>query len=103
MIAIDYFDGTSPTLVPARSVAELRRLASGSGIGIGVVDLDLVTVPEIARLREQFAIEIVCKHHARRCYVDCSMGAGTVDCCFVGEGARHLPSHSEEHGGVTVP
>lgn len=73
----------SPAVFTVRSIAELRRLAAQSLIRVGVLDLDLVTFQEIARLRKQLGIEIVCTHHSP----DDSMwtealGAGAFDCCF---------------------
>ncbi len=69
-----------------KSVAELRNLASRTTIEIGVLDLDLVNLQEIARLRQQLGIEIVCTHHAPDdARWSAALGAGAVDCCFVGD------------------
>lgn len=72
----------SPAVLTVRSIAELRKLAAQSSVRVGVVDLDLVTFPEIARLR-QLGIEIVCTHHAPddRMWTE-ALGAGAFDCCF---------------------
>jgi hypothetical protein len=68
------------------TVAELRKLASRSMIGIGVLDLDLVTLQEITRLRQQLGIDIVCTHHAPDDAMwSAALGAGALDCCFVGD------------------
>jgi hypothetical protein len=66
-----------------RSLAELQKLASKSSIRVGVLDLDVVTFPEIARLRRQLGIEIVCTHHAPddTMWTE-ALGAGAFDCCF---------------------
>jgi hypothetical protein len=72
----------SSAVFTVRSMAELRKLVAQSSIRVGVVDLDLVTFQEIARLR-QIGIEIVCTHHAPddRMWTD-ALGAGAFDCCF---------------------
>jgi hypothetical protein len=65
-----------------QSLAELRKLASKSSIRVGVLDLDVVTFPEVARLRQQLGIEIVCTHHAPDdgMWTE-ALGAGAFDCC----------------------
>lgn len=70
-----------------QSLAELRKLATKSSIRVGVLDLDVVTIPEIARLRRQLGIEIVCTHHAPDdvMWTD-ALGAGAFDCCFDEDG-----------------
>jgi len=66
-----------------QSLTELRKLATKSSIRVGVLDLDVVTIPEIARLRRQLGIEIVCTHHAPDDVMWTeALGAGAFDCCF---------------------
>src|SRR6266576_5807045 len=68
------------------SGAELWKLASRSTMGIGVLDLDVVTLQEITRLRPQLGIDIVCTHHAPDDAMwSAALGAGALDCCFVGD------------------
>jgi hypothetical protein len=65
-----------------QSLAELRKLASTSSIRVIVLDLDGVTFPEVARLREQLGIEIVCTHHAPDDVMWTeALAAGAFDCC----------------------
>jgi len=55
---------------------------------VGVLDLVLVTLQEIAELRRQFGIEIVCTHHAPEEEMwTAALGAGALDCCFVDDAA----------------
>jgi len=73
----------SSAVFTVRSIAELRKLAAQSLLRVGVLDLDLVTYQDIARLRTQLGMEIVCTHHSpddtmwRE-----SLGAGAFDCCY---------------------
>ncbi len=64
------------------SLAELRTLASKSSIRVIVLDLEGVSFPEVARLREQLGIEIVCTHHAPddAMWTE-ALRAGAFDCC----------------------
>jgi hypothetical protein len=73
----------SETVFAVQSLSELRQLASKASIRVGVLDLDVVTFPEIARLRRQLGIEIVCTHHAPDDVMWTeALGAGAFDCCF---------------------
>jgi hypothetical protein len=73
----------SEDVVTVRSLAELRKLATKSSIRVGVLDLDVVTFPEIARLRRQLGIEIVCTHHSPDDVMWTeALGAGAFDCCY---------------------
>ncbi|HZE28145.1 MAG TPA: hypothetical protein VE083_12185 [Terriglobales bacterium] len=74
----------SATVRTVQSIAELEKLASRFPIQVGVLDLDLVTLQEIAGLRRQFGIEIVCTHHAPDDAMwTAALRAGALDCCFV--------------------
>ena len=64
------------------SIAELRKFASRSRIQVGILDLDVVTFQEIASLRRQLGIEIVCTHRAPDDAMwTQALGAGAFDCC----------------------
>jgi hypothetical protein len=65
-----------------KSLAELQALIAKFPISVGVVDLGLVSVQEVAGLKNR-GMEIVCTHHTP----DDSMwsealNAGAIDCCF---------------------
>jgi hypothetical protein len=72
----------SEKVFTVRSLSELKKLASSSPIRVGVLDLGVVTLQEVARLRTQLGIEIVCTHHAPDdvMWTD-ALGAGAFDCC----------------------
>lgn len=72
----------SPAVLTVQSIAELRKLAAQSSIRVGIVDLDLVSYQDIARLH-QLGIEVVCTHHAPddRMWTE-ALRAGAFDCCF---------------------
>jgi hypothetical protein len=74
------------SVFPVRSVAELNRLASKSRIHAGILDLDLVSFQDIAGLRKQLGIEIVCTHHAPddAMWTE-ALSAGALDCCCDGD------------------
>ena len=66
-----------------KSVSELRTLASRLPIEIGVLDLDAVTLAEIAHLQKQLGIAVVCTHRtADEVMWTDALGAGALDCCF---------------------
>ncbi len=46
-----------------QSLPELQALVAQFPISVGVVDLGVVTVQEVVRLRHQLGMEIVCTHH----------------------------------------
>jgi hypothetical protein len=72
----------SGSVFHVQSLAELRKLALKSSIRVGILDLEVVTFPEIARLRQQLGIEIVCTHHAPDDAMwTKALGAGAFDCC----------------------
>jgi hypothetical protein len=76
----------SSSVKTVTSVAELHKFATRSTIGIAVLDLDVVTLPEIAHLRQQLGMEIVGTHHAPDDAMwSAALGAGATDCCFVGD------------------
>jgi DNA-binding NtrC family response regulator len=76
----------SSSVKTVTSVLELRKFAARATIGIGVLDLELVTLPEITHLRQQLGMEIVCTHHAPDDAMwSAALGAGATDCCFVGD------------------
>lgn len=65
-----------------RSIAELRKLASKSFIQVGILDLDVVSFQDIATLRKQLGIEIVCTHRAPDDAMwTQALCAGAFDCC----------------------
>ena len=66
-----------------RSVAELETLAAQLRIEVGVLDLDAVTLREIAQLKERLGIAVVCTHRrADDAMWTNALGAGALDCCF---------------------
>ena len=70
-----------------QSLAELHRLASQFPIEIGVLDLGLVSFHEIARLRCQLGMEIICTHHTPDDVMwAAALDAGALDCCFDDDG-----------------
>jgi DNA-binding response OmpR family regulator len=71
----------------AQSLAELQRMASQFPIPMGVLDLGLVTLQEIVRLRLQLGMQIVCTHHTpdEVMWTE-AMDAGALDCCFDDDG-----------------
>jgi len=70
-----------------QSLLELQTLASQFPIQIGVLDLGLVTFAEIARLREQQDMQIICTHHTPdEGMWAAAMDAGALDCCFDDDG-----------------
>lgn len=71
----------------AQSLPELQTLASQFPIQIGVLDLGLITFPEIVRLRDQQDMQIVCTHHTPdEGMWAAAMDAGALDCCFDDDG-----------------
>ena len=65
-----------------QSLVELRKLAARAALRVGILDLDVVTFPDVARLRKQLGIEIVCTHHAPDDSMwTAALGAGAFDCC----------------------
>jgi len=62
---------------------ELYTLASEFSIQIGVLDLGLIAFEEIARLRNNLGIEIICTHHTPDDVMwSRALEAGALDCCF---------------------
>jgi hypothetical protein len=73
----------SETVFIVQSLPELRALVAQFPISIGVVDLGLVTVEEVVRLRHQLGMQIVCTHHTPDDTMwTQAMDAGAIDCCF---------------------
>jgi hypothetical protein len=69
-----------------QSLSELQTLALEFPIQFGVVDLALVSFPEIVGLRRQ-GMEIVCTHHTPDDVMWTeALGAGALDCCFDDDG-----------------
>jgi hypothetical protein len=65
------------------SLPELLALVAQFPISIGVVDLGLVTIQEVVRLRNQLGMEIICTHHTPDDVMWTeAMEAGAIDCCF---------------------
>jgi len=72
----------SAAVFTVRSIAELQKVASKSHIQVGILDLDLVTLQDVASLRRQLGIEIVCTHHAPDDEMwTKALSAGAFDCC----------------------
>jgi DNA-binding NtrC family response regulator len=64
------------------SIAELRSIVSSSRVHVGILDLDIVTFHDVAALRKQLKIEIVCTHHAPDDTMwTNALNAGALDCC----------------------
>ncbi len=77
----------SETVFIVQSLPELQTLASQFPIQVGVLDLGLVTLQEIARLRRQLSMEIVCTHHTPDDVMWTeALDAGALDCCFDDDG-----------------
>ncbi len=70
-----------------QSLPELQTLASQFQIRFAILDLDLVSIREIVRLRQQLGIEIVCTHHTpdEGMWTQ-ALDAGALDCCFDDDG-----------------
>lgn len=70
-----------------QSLPELQTLAAQFPIQIGVLDLGLISFEEIARLRRQLSMEIVCTHHTpdNVMWTE-ALDAGALDCCFDDDG-----------------
>src|SRR5258708_37998676 len=66
-----------------QSLPELQALVAQFPISVGVVDLGLVPVHEVVRLRHQLGMEIVCTHHTPDDVMwTTALNAGAIDCCF---------------------
>jgi hypothetical protein len=66
-----------------QSLPELQALVAQFPISVGVVDLGLVPVQEVGRLRRQLGLEIVCTHHTPDDTMwTAALNAGAIDCCF---------------------
>jgi hypothetical protein len=65
-----------------QSLPELQSLVSQFPISVGVLDLGLVPVHEVVRLRS-LGLEIVCTHHTPddTMWTE-ALNAGAIDCCF---------------------
>jgi hypothetical protein len=65
------------------TLPDLLTLVAQFPISIGVVDLGLVTIQEVVRLRTQLGMEIICTHHTPDDEMwTRAMDAGAIDCCF---------------------
>jgi hypothetical protein len=66
-----------------QSLPELQALVAQFPISVGVVDLGVVPVQEVVRLRHQLGMEIVCTHHTPDDVMwTAALNAGAIDCCF---------------------
>jgi len=80
---VSRFNSVSEAVFVVRSLPELQALVKQFPIFIGVLDLGLVTVQEVARLRLLSGMQIVCTHHAPDDVMWTeAMDAGAIDCCF---------------------
>jgi hypothetical protein len=77
----------SEAVFVVESLPELQELVSQFPIPIGVLDLVLITFPEIVWLRRQLGMEIVCTHHTpdEVMWTE-ALEAGALDCCFDDDG-----------------
>jgi hypothetical protein len=77
------FKSVSEAVFVVQSLPELQTLLSQLSIPVGVLDLGLVTVQEVLRLRHQLGMEIVCTHRTPddTMWTE-AMDAGAIDCCF---------------------
>jgi hypothetical protein len=77
------FKSVSEAVFVVQSLPELQMLVSQFSIPVGVLDLGLVTVQEVLRLRHQLGMEIVCTHRTPddTMWTE-AMDAGAIDCCF---------------------
>jgi hypothetical protein len=77
----------SEAVFVVESLPELQALVSQFPIPIGVLDLVLITFPEIVWLRRQLGMEIVCTHHTpdEVMWTE-ALAAGALDCCFDDDG-----------------
>ena|SRR5277367_5180142 len=77
----------SEAVFVVQSVRELQALAAQFPIRIGILDLGIVAFPEIARLRRQLGMEIICIHHTpdEGMWTE-ALRAGALDCCFDDDG-----------------
>jgi hypothetical protein len=81
------FRSVSEAVFIVQSLPELQALASQFPIPIGVLDLKLVTFQEIARLRCQLGMEIICTHRTPDDVMWTeALDAGAIDCCFDDDG-----------------
>jgi hypothetical protein len=77
----------SETVFIVQSLLELQTLAAQFPIRIGVLDLSSVTLQEIASLRRQLGMEIVCTHRTPDDVMwTGALDAGALDCCFDDDG-----------------
>ena len=78
----------SDIVFTVQSVPELQALASQFRIHFGVLDLSSVTFQDIARLRRQLGMEIVCTHRTpdEVMWAE-ALDAGALDCCFDDDGS----------------
>jgi len=73
----------SQAVFVVQSLPELQALVAQFPISVGVVDLGLVPVQEVIRLRHQLGMEIVCTHHTPDDIMwTAALDAGAIDCCF---------------------
>ena len=70
-------------IVTVHSLEELRSAISAAGIELAVIDLDLVRLDEVARLRNEFGLDVVCVHRVadERMWA-AALSAGAIDCCY---------------------
>ena len=73
----------SKDALAVRSLQELQEVAAELGIRLGVVDLDVATLQEVATLRRRLSMEIICTHRNadEGMWAD-AMNAGALDCCY---------------------
>ena len=70
-------------VVTARSVDEVCRAATECRIAASVLDLEMVSVDEIERLKSNFDFPVVCAHRlANDKMWALAVRAGAEDCCY---------------------
>jgi hypothetical protein len=84
---VSQIKSVSDAVFIVQSLPELQVLALQFSIQIGVLDLGLVSFEEIAGLRRQLGMEIVCTHHTPddAMWTE-ALDAGALDCCFDDDG-----------------
>jgi DNA-binding NtrC family response regulator len=67
----------------AASLDELRHAVDKQRIHAVVVDLDMVSMKEVAALRREYGIEVICTHRVadEKMWVD-AVNAGAIDVCY---------------------
>jgi DNA-binding NtrC family response regulator len=75
--------GSKCNVSVAGSIDELRRAVNKHRWNAAVVDLDVVSMQEIATLHREYGLDVVCTHRVadEKMWVD-AVNAGAVDVCY---------------------